>query len=390
MTNSPNTKVPGLYLSKNGLYLLNEERLYFAKENKSYLLEDVSISQWLDILSENAQFSVRNKLIEAKELTSYHRRITYQLMEDLSLNDKLNLMTEYELKFGGMLITESTEILEEGIKDAWNWTKEKVIGKVKQFGSFAVKTAKDLAACVTGKGCAPLFEDFREMLYSPVGIGIDVFLSVTGIGKPALIIIWGVMLLWDTYLGVSGNPGFSWLNIIFDMLGVISGVFAKGTRAAAKASGLFQKVMGKDIKTVVQEGLKNPQTAKQFTQIGNLIRSGASKITGILQQSATFLTEKLGLKWAGGIINKVSEFIAKILEAFGVKSKVAGVTTAQGVKSGLKGTAVTAGVTAGLETQAGQRAVGKVANIGRGKSNMELINALDASGPAQYTLGVDY
>lgn len=390
MVNSPNIKVPNLYLSKNGLYLLNEERLYFAKENKSYLLEDISLSQWVDILSEITQFSIQNKLAEVKELSSYHRKITYQLMEDLSSNDKLNLMMEYENKFGGMLLTESVELLEEGIKDAWNWTKEKVVGKVKQFGSFAVKTAKDLSTCVTGGGCGPLFEDFREMLYSPVGIGIDIFLSVTGIGKPALIVVWGIMLLWDAHLLASGDPNFSWLNIIFDMLGMVSGVFAKGTRAAAKASGLFQKVMGKDIKTVVQEGMKNPQTAKQFTQIGNLIRSGASKITGILQQSAAFLSEKLGMKWVSGIVNKISGFIAKILEAFGVKAKIPGVTTAQGVKAGLKGTATTAALTAGLETQAGQRAVSKVANIGRGNANRELINALDASGPAQYTLGVDY
>lgn len=390
MTDSLNIKTPGLYLSQNGLYLMNEERIYFAKENKSHLLEDISLPKWLDILSENSQFSIKNKLVEIKELTSYHRKITYQLMEGLSLNDQLNLMTEYEVKFGDMLLTENVELLEEGIKDAWNWTKEKVVGRVKKFGSFAVKTAKDFSDCKSGKGCAPLFEDFREMLYSPVGIAVDVFLSATGVGKPALILVWGIMLIWDIYLKASGKPEFSWLNVIFDMVGMISGIFAKGTRAAAWASGLFQKTMGKDIKVVVQEGMKNPETAKQFSQIGNLIRNGASKITGILGQSAAFLSEKLGMKWAGGMVNKVSEFIAKILEAFGIKAKLPGVTTAQGVKSGIKGGAVTAGLTAGLESQPGQQVISKVANIGRKGSDEDLINILNASGTAQYTLGVDY
>lgn len=387
MNNNTNTNTDILQLSRNGLYLINEDRIYFAQENKSYLFEDISLNKWIDILSEISQFSVKNKLVEAKELTSYHRKISYQLMEGLTSNDKLTLMTEYEIKFGNMLITESVELLEEGIKEAWNWTKNKVVGKVKQFGSFAVKTAGDLANCVTGKGCSPLFEDFREMLYSPVGISVDVFLSVTGIGKPALIVVWGIMLLWDVYLMSSGKPEASWLNIIFDMLGMGSGVFAKGARASAKASGLFQRMIGKDIKTVVQEGLKNPQTAKQFGQIGNLIRNSSSKITGVLQQSASFLSEKLGMKWAGKMITKVSEFIGKILEAFGIKSAKAGVTTAHGVKTAIKTGVTGAALSAGLETQPAQKAIGKVIN--RKTSDDDLLNLLTTY-DVEYTPGVDY
>ena len=281
MANNYNAAIGGLYLSNNGLYLMNNERIYFAKENKSYLLDEISLPKWIDILSDISQFSIKNKLQEIKDLSLYHRKITYQLMDPLSLDEKSHLMLEYEYKFGKNLLTENVELAEGWIKDAWNWTKEKVVDKVKQFGAFAIKTGKDLSACVTGGGCSPLFEDFREMLYSPVGIAVDAFLAATGIGEIGLIIVWGIMLLWDIYLLISGSSNFSWLNIIFDVLGLGLGVFAKSARALFGGVSGVAKTAGKGLPEVIADGMKNPKTAGILMKFTEIVKTSLSKIMGL-------------------------------------------------------------------------------------------------------------
>ena len=57
-----------LKLSINGLYLYNEEKIYFVNESKSYDLNDVSFNQWVDIFKENTLFALKNNLLEIKEL----------------------------------------------------------------------------------------------------------------------------------------------------------------------------------------------------------------------------------------------------------------------------------------------------------------------------------
>jgi len=360
MANNYNAAIGGLYLSNNGLYLMNNERIYFAKENKSYLLDEISLPKWIDILSDISQFSIKNKLQEIKDLSLYHRKITYQLMDPLSLGEKSHLMLEYEYKFGKNLLTENVELAEGWIKDAWNWTKEKVVDKVKQFGAFAIKTGKDLSACVTGGGCSPLFEDFREMLYSPVGIAVDAFLAATGIGEIGLIIVWGIMLLWDIYLLISGSSNFSWLNIIFDVLGLGLGVFAKSARALFGGVSGVAKTAGKGLPEVIADGMKNPKTAGILMKFTEIVKTSLSKIMGYVTQAGKFLSEKLGIKWIGGVINKISGYVTKILEEIGLST-----TMAKGVQSGLKAGTVAAGVTAGAESRGGQKLIRAIAGGNR-------------------------
>ena len=181
--------IKSLYLSNNGLYLINEERIYFATENKSYPLEEISLSRWMDIFNENTQFSIKHNLVEIKNLAAFHRKVTYQLLEYLDFDLKSRLMLEYEFKFGKLLLTENVLLIEGWFSDAWNWTKDKVVqaggwvwDKLKDLGQFGVKLKNDFMACVTHGQCSPLFEDFRTMLYNPVGIAIETFLTVTEIG----------------------------------------------------------------------------------------------------------------------------------------------------------------------------------------------------------------
>ena len=79
-------------ISKNGMYLLTSENVYSVVEDKTYSIDEIEMPRWLDILNENTKYSIKNNLVEIKTLASYHRRVTYQLMEGLAEVKKFNLM----------------------------------------------------------------------------------------------------------------------------------------------------------------------------------------------------------------------------------------------------------------------------------------------------------
>ena len=334
-----------IIVSLNGLYFITEDNLYSVPEDKTYNLSEVNLSKWIDIFNENTIFSLKNKLVESRDLAFYHRKVTYQILNQYNDAHKYNLMMEYEGKFGNLLLTENVVLLESWFGDAWNWTKDKLAGagswvvdKFKEFGSFAVQAGKDLVTCVTSLNCSPLFEDFREMLYSPVGIAVETFLTVSGIGSIGPAIAWGIMGLYDTYLLVSGSPNFHWLNLICDILGVGLGSIAKTFR------GVFggAKVASGTLEGIVETGMKNPETKGILTKIGD------SKIAQGLKDkfntAADFLTNKLKLKWVGNVLTKISDVIANLLEKIGIASKAEGVTTSQAVRKGLKQGAIAQGI----------------------------------------------
>lgn len=370
------------------MYLMSNESIYCVAEEKSYSIEEFDVMRWLDVLSENTQFSIKNKLVEINELASYHRKVTYQLMESFSEDLKISLMMEYESKFGNMLLSEDVLLIESWFNDAYSWTKDKIsktgnwiTDKVKDLGTFGIKTGKDFMTCITSGSCSPLFEDFREMLYSPVGIAIETFLAATGIGQIGPIVAWGMMLLYDGYLLITGASNGSWLNLIFDILGVGLGSFAKGARAAFGGASAVQKTAGKGVAEVVGEGLKNPRTAEIMVKLKNLISKGLGKLMGPIQTAAKFLSEKLGLKWVSKVLDSISGQIAKLLEAFGVKA-VKG-TTKAGVKSGIKTGTMAQGFVSAAETKTGRNLANKVASTFGQNPYDDIMNA-------NKKYGVDY
>ena len=165
-----------LKLSNNGLFLASESKIFFALENKSYDLNEIKLSQWIDIIFENSLFSLKNKLVEGLDVTVFHRKLIYQLLSELSFNKKSKLIFEYENKFGNNLLTENVELNENWLTNAWKWTKDTVTSTFSEFGSAAVKSGQDLFKCINGQGCNPFFQDFRTMLMNPVGVSIETFL----------------------------------------------------------------------------------------------------------------------------------------------------------------------------------------------------------------------
>ena len=320
-----------LKLSINGLYLYNEEKIYFVNESKSYDLNDVSFNQWVDIFKENTLFALKNNLLEIKELYSFNRKMVYQLTESFSYDERTKTLFEYEHKFGNNLLVEDTLLLENIFTDSWDWVKN----KFSEMGSWAVTLGKNLATCTTGGGCSTFFEHFRELLLNPVSVGVQVFISVAfpGVGNLGMGFVWGIMAMYDGYLLATDYENFSWLNLIVDILGVVFagvGMAAAARQSLGGASGMAA-MAGKSLDDVMVSLSKNPKMAPILKGLGDGLKSLLIKLKPI----SDFMLNKMGFKWIGrafkAIEDAVTKLITKIFPNANPKYAIAG---GKGVRAG--------------------------------------------------------
>jgi hypothetical protein len=89
-------------------------------------------------------------------------------------------------------------------------------------------------------------EGYRETLTHPVMVGLEVALTSTGVGVGAVVAAYTALLAYDVYKGVV-NKDWDWLNIVFDVLGIVSSGVISGTlRPIMKgAQGLKLNTIGK-------------------------------------------------------------------------------------------------------------------------------------------------
>lgn len=292
-----------LKLSNDGQFLISEDKIYFASENKSYFLNEIKLEKWIDIIFENSIFSLKNNLIELIDVNSYHRKIIYNLLSEISFNKKSKLILEYENKFGGKLLNESIELTENWLTDAWKWTKDNVVSTFKEFGTSAVKAGENLYRCISGQPCNPFFQDFRDMLMNPVGVSIETFLSLTPIGKLVPTVLWGILAIWDGYLLYTESPDASWVNFIISLAGCAYGKIAK------MISNVFKgiKTAGMSLSQVIRTGMKTKSLSNYFVKLPKYFKNIQTAISG----SLSILIKKLNFKWVNSavsfIMNKLKE-----------------------------------------------------------------------------------
>jgi hypothetical protein len=203
------------------------------------------------------------------------------------------------------------------------------------------------------------FEGFRDALYSPGGIAIETFLTSTGLGSVGVISSYITLLIYDIYLSISNNDT-NWLNIIFDLLGILTSGALSGLLAP-----IFKGV-GKGFTTI--EGalmaLKNSKYWGKISPVLLKIGDSIGMITSKISEMIKWIVESLGPKVPSFIktgANKIISFLKDIpqnilnfFKKIGTKTgnvlkkmaKPGQATLKQGVKHG-----VTAGVVAkGIET----------------------------------------
>ena len=202
-------------------------------------------------------------------------------------------------------------------------------------------------------------EGFRDALYSPGGIAVETFLTSTGLGSVGVISSYAALLIYDIYLSISNNDT-NWLNIVFDLLGMLtsgalSGLLAPIVKSAGKGFTTIEKAL---------LSLKNSKYWKSIYPVLVKIGESIGWITSYISKGVEWLLKSLGPKVPSFIktgANKIISFLKTIpsqitnfLKKIGTKTgkvlkkiaKPGQATLKQGAKQG-----VTMGVVAkGIET----------------------------------------
>lgn len=372
-----------ILMSRNGNYILTENNLYSFIEDKTYSLNEMSFERMTNFFKENSTYLYKNKLMESVKIISIHRKLVYQICEQLNPSDRTSMIMEFEAKFGN-LITENTLLFESWLSTAYDWTIGALINRVKSYGPAAIKLAKDLFTL----NVPALMEDLREILFSPEGMAIEAILLATGIGGAVPMILWGVLLAYDCYMKFKGDPQSSWFNIIIDAIGCASAGGLAYLGKFLRSTGIVAKTAGKGVEEAVIIASKNPATKEAVQKAGGFISKKMPVITKTLKDGAEWAAKKLKINWLGGMVDKFSGFMANILDKIGVKGgaeKLAQTTDSmfgktasgrtfkqaakvqaanqallkQGVKSGVKQGALAYGFIKGAETETGQRLINK-------------------------------
>jgi hypothetical protein len=420
-------------ISKNLRYIFTDKGIHDLVSDKSMKYESLSLIDGINILQEVQNYEYKSGQITLQEHTSNPRRAMITLSNMLLPDNSITVLKEWENHYGNklLMINESIDnlIIESRINEAWNgvkimineywgesavnWVGDTVVqgakavgGAIKSGANWVVDQGKQIADkgivgyvgekskkvwnwikekataawnCLTGSFVECLMENLRSVMYSVVGIAVETFLAVTGIGAPIPMVLWGLMLIWDVYKMFSGKYAggeyaFSWVDILFDVLGI---AFAGALGSVLAPIRAVFKGVGGGIAGIFAKGVKmGGKVGGAFKSIGSFLAKSGSKIMGAIQSGAQWISKNFGIsfleRWVGKAKGVVDD-IAKVA----TKGKVGSVLKAGGEKAGsaLKAGGEKAGSTFGNikkgYSKAFDNTIGKVgANTKMGKTTL--------------------
>jgi hypothetical protein len=373
---NPNTPTM-IGISENMGYLFTDKgvtRMSYEKNDlngknfATYTHENLNIA--LDILKENINFKYKVGKLSLTEYTSEPRKFLNFLVETYQPQNSIKIIQEWENNFGDklLLINESVDnlIIESRINEAWDsfkiilnefdpigwvttgaknlynygkekatqlktWTKDQAKQiKDKGFTQWAKDKASNVWNYVKDKvaaawncvksGVECIMEGMRDLVYSAAGTAILTGVSfIPVIGQVTNGIIFGSLLIWDVYKGLSGK-GWDIMNIIVDAIALL-----------APALGKMIKTAFVGIKSFAQLGAAAASKGGIFAKVFNVLKSGIGTLKNLVGKAATWLGEKLGLKslqtWGTKVQQKLGSMVDEMTNAGGK-----GVKGAKGVK----------------------------------------------------------
>ena len=223
------------------------------------------------------------------------------------------------------------KMLSEGLLDDFvDWGKETVSGAVqgvKDFTKTSIEGIKKTynyikdgdwkaAFDIIKKGALYVARKIRSALYHPLGLILDAILVATGIGKGFQFVVWAIVVGLDLYELSTGDyedkemsMGWRLLFLGVDIMGLVfAGAAAKAGKSVVEVG---VKTFGKTDQGLAKAAKESPQLKGILEKILNSVKNAPQK----MNQAVTYLTKnspKMG-KWLGGIINKLTEFIQKII-----------------------------------------------------------------------------
>lgn len=387
-------------LSQNGKYILANGMVYDISLDESVSINDLSFGFWFDFIKENSISSLFNKTKTTLEIQKILRETVYNISEIFDTDSKLNVLIEYETKFGNNLLIEGEENLSSKINETFDFVKSKLLSygilseqswwdKTKNFVSSTAKKVSDKVSgawnWVKEKGAGWFFENLRSALFSWGGAAVQAFLSsgaTAGIGNVVLVIVWGAMLAYDLYLAVGGNV--NWVNLIIDIVGIATtGPGAKIVGEAFKKLGIFGKKLPLNS---ILETLSKSSIGKWFVGIIEMSVKGLSGIANTLTKGITWLAEKFGINFtnsSGQLQTFLNKAVTDISSSPTLKT-VAGKVGQKAGKTLVKNVASKVGKAA--STKVGQTAVAGGATYGINKktgANTEVLGGAFKDKPNQ-------
>ena len=332
-----------LLVSRNARYYLYGHQMFDVKNNSSYDLRESTLSQLIEMIGDNLNLKYEKGEILFEEVTKFTRQVAYKIFECFDKNKEMNLMMEYEVKFGSNLLVESNlfnqkktlqeswEFLHETIiselevpqwmKKAGNYISNaagKVWDKTKEKATQAANFVKDKVGQATtfliSKGIPTVMEGIRAVMFSWGGAIVSTILAVIPGLNLLNVVAWGALLLWDVMEAINGRT--NWMYIIVDIIGIVfSGGMAKGLMTAiGKFFGSAAGLVGKSLSYVVGLIGKTSVGRTLLSGVGTLA-SGLGKVLKIVADAVAWLASKFGIKSFSSISGKITGFFDRIVAA---------------------------------------------------------------------------
>jgi len=286
--------------------------------------------------------------------------ITYTLTEGNDALNRVLLMMQYEL---GKTLDEQKIPTDKDIKkhldaEYYNNTQkfvDKTAVAYTDFNGIRRSTATSPKVLSIQKPAFHMtldefMEGYRETLTHPVMVGLEIALTSTGVGVAAVVAAYTALLAYDVYKGVKEGE-WDWLNIVFDVIGIVSSGVISGTlRPIMKgAQGLKLNSLGK-VLTYLSK-------TKIWAEIKPLLQGGITLLKSIskgVKNALLWISKKTGFKaleyagvsvetWVQKIVYDIQDFLKS-----SVKKTVKFLEP--GAKVGTK-TAIKRGIVAGVVTQ---------------------------------------
>jgi hypothetical protein len=242
--------------------------------------------------------------------------------------------------------------------------------KIKRVGD----KLSDVGKYLWDKGLPSFFDKLRDFCYSPIGIGLDVALTVAipAAGKVVMSVVFGALLLWEIKELIEKGPGWETiLNVIFAAIGVLVPALSKSGKAAvggAKSLGAIP---------VASRGIIVKMIEMGKSMVGKIVRGagkGAEWLAGLFGPGAK--------SWMSGILKSLESTLTKVFNSVSGKlvgggEKLTKSRLSTGISKGIKTGVIWATVNFTLEeflkTETGQKIINRVRKL-FGYSDEELKN----------------
>lgn len=343
-----------MFLSKNQRYLQFDETIVDCNTGLRFNINEAHPAFVCELFKDQFTHAHKTGLMENIDLFSKMKSLIYPLIQHDG-----HLVMEYEVRYGMRVLTESegpsftsirlieeswdfvkTKMLEtlplskEELLEYWgekyinkavNYVKDtgkKIYNAGKKVVNAVIDSIASAAKWILNKGLPWFFNTLEKFLLSPVGIGLDVALTVIGVGKIASAVLWGSLGIWKLYEIFSGKTpliGEFWNDfwIVLDVAICFIGLLFTGGAAKALKAGVQSvgRNMGKLAKL---PGIKT---------LVNLINRGASFVANGLGKSMDWLSKTIGGK-VGSVISTAKSNIVKFFEK--LKNLVSQITNSSG------------------------------------------------------------